>query len=65
MVETRGDKAAGDALSQGWITAGEPVSPRGCHDLREGNALKETVHKRLRREIKPWNSDLLGKPLRG
>jgi len=64
-VETRGDKAAGDALSQGWITAGEPVSPRGCHDLDEGKTLKEAVQKRLRHETRPWNSDVLGKPLRG
>lgn len=51
--------------SHGWITAGELVSPRGCHDLREGKTLEEAVQKRLRRETKPWNSDLLGKPLRG
>jgi hypothetical protein len=27
--------------SHGWITAGKLVGPRGCHDLREGKALKE------------------------
>jgi hypothetical protein len=52
-------------FSHGWITAGKLVSLRGCHDLREGKTLKGVVHKRLRREIKPWNSNLLGKPLRG
>jgi hypothetical protein len=52
-------------FSHGWITAGELVSLRRCHDLREGKALKEAVQKRLRHEIKPWNLDLLEKPLRG
>ena len=51
--------------SHGWITAGKPVSPRGFHDLREGKTLKGAAQERLRHEIRPWNSNLLGKPLRG
>lgn len=57
--EIPGEGAKGHVPERRWITVREQAASRGVRGLREGKALKEKAHERLRHEIRSQSSSML------